>query len=223
MSVAKRNILSQKSVCGHCSKPHSKIKVGIIRGNYWLNMRNFVTVIALMVSTTGIFVSLAREELRCKFGLSSEACQPSAENLKKSPKNPVNYSDFTKPISEVLNEKPESVKQGSLEKSSSQPITSPKPDAKTNEVESESQSTKILKPDPENSDKLIIPSTESGTSNPGSTPPDSVSPELNPPAHESNQMDNNDSAASANDSPSVENSNDNPSQPIPVIPPPQVN
>lgn len=186
-------------------------------------MRNFVTVIALMVSTTGIFVSLAREELRCKFGLSSEACQPSAENLKKSPKNPVNDSYFTKPLSEVLNDKPESVKHGSLEKSSSQPVTSPNPDTKINEVESDSQATKILKPDPENSDKSIIPSAESGTSNSEKTSPESVSPEVNPPAHESNQMDNNDSAASGNSSPPVENSNDNSSQPIPVIPSPQVN
>jgi hypothetical protein len=186
-------------------------------------MRNFVTVIALMVSTTGIFVSLAREELRCKFGLSSEACQPSVENLKKSPKNPVNYSDFTKTLSEVLNDNPESAKQGSLEKSSSQTITSPNPDTKTEEAESDSKATKILKPDPENSDKSIIPSAESGTSNPENTPSDSVSPELNPPAHESNQMDNNDAAASANDSPSAEHENDNPSQSILVIPAPQTN
>jgi len=186
-------------------------------------MRNFVTVIALMVSTTGIFVSLAREELRCKLGLSAEACQPSAENLKKSPKNPVNYSDFTKPLSEILNDKPESVKQGSLEKSSSQPVTSPNPDIKTNEVESDGNATKILRPDPENSDKSIVPSDELGTSNPEKTPPDSVSPEVNSPVHESNQMDNDDSAASGNDSPLAENSNDNLSQPIPVIPSPQVN
>jgi hypothetical protein len=184
-------------------------------------MRNVVTVIALMVSMAGIFVSLAREELRCKFGLSSEACQPSVENLKESPKNPINYSDFTKPLSEALNDKPESVKQGSLEKSSSQPVTSPNPDTKTNEVESDSQATKILKPDPENSDKSIIPSAELGTSNPEITPPDSTNTESNPPAHESDQMGNDDSAASAKDSLTVEQSHDKPSQSIPVIPPPE--
>ncbi len=186
-------------------------------------MRNFVTVIALMVSTTGIFVSLAREELRCKFGLSSEACQPSVENLKKSPKNPANYSDFTKPLSEVLNDKPESIKQGSLEKSSSQTITSPTPDNTRTEADPDSKATKILKPDPESTDKSIIPSTEPGTSSPENSSPNSTSPELSYPQHESNQMANDDSAASANDSPPVENSNDNPSQPIPVIPPPQTN
>jgi hypothetical protein len=186
-------------------------------------MKNLVTVIALIVSMAGIFVSLAREELRCRLGLSAEACQPSAENLEKLPKNPVNYSDFTKPLSEVLNNKPESVKQGSLEKSSSQPITSPNPDKTTTEADPDSKATKILKPDSENSDKSIIPSAESGTSNPENTPSDSVSPELNPPAHESNQMDNDDSAASANDSPPAEQSHDKPSQSIPVIPPPEAN
>jgi hypothetical protein len=186
-------------------------------------MRNFVTVVALMVSTTGIFVSLAREELRCKFGLSSEACQPSVENLKKSPKNPVNYSDFTKPLSEVLNNKPESVKQGSLEKSSSQPITSPNPDKTTTEADPDSKATKILKPVPENSNKSIIPANEPGTSNPENKTSNSTNPELNPPAHETDQMANDDSAASANDSPPTEHGNDNPSQSIPVIPPPQSN
>ena len=186
-------------------------------------MRNFVTVIALMVSMTGIFVSLAREELRCKLGLSEEACQPSAENFKKSPKNPVNDSNFIKPLSEVLNKKPESVEQGSLEKSNSPPINSPNPDQKTNEVESGSQATKILKSDTENSDTSITPSGESGASNPKNTPPDSTSPELSSPDHESNQIANDDSAASANDSPPTEHSDDNASQPIPVIPPPQTN
>jgi hypothetical protein len=185
-------------------------------------MRNVVTVIALMVSMAGIFVSLAREELRCKLGLSAEACQPSVEKLKESPKNPVNYSDFTKPSSEVLNDKPTSVEQGLLEKSSSEPITSPNPDKTTTEADPDSKATKILKPDSENSDKSIIPSVESGTSHPENTPTESTSPELNPPAHESNQMANDDSAASANDSPPVEHSNDNPSQAIPVIPPPQI-
>jgi hypothetical protein len=217
------NIFFQKLVGGHWTALHSKIKAGIIRGDPYLGMRNFVTVIALMVSMAGIFVSLAREELRCKLGLSAESCHPSAEKLKELPKHPIDFSDFTKPASQILNDKPESIEQGSLEKSDSQPITSPNLDKISNESDLDSKATKILKPVPENSDKLIIPSAELGTSNPGSTPPDSVSPELNPPAHESNQMDNNDSAASANDSLPVENSNDNPSQPIPVIPPPQVN
>ena len=37
-------------------------------------MRNFFTLVALLLSGTGIFVSLAREELRCHLGLNSPAC-----------------------------------------------------------------------------------------------------------------------------------------------------
>lgn len=40
-------------------------------------MRNFLTLVALLLSSTGIFVSLAREELRCRIGLSSSECSPS--------------------------------------------------------------------------------------------------------------------------------------------------
>ncbi|AIE74801.1 MULTISPECIES: hypothetical protein [unclassified Synechocystis] len=39
-------------------------------------MRNVLTVFALLLSGTGIFVSLAREELRCRVGLSSTECPP---------------------------------------------------------------------------------------------------------------------------------------------------
>ncbi|MFN9174348.1 MAG: hypothetical protein ACK58N_07505 [Synechocystis sp.] len=37
-------------------------------------MRNVLTLVALLLSSTGIFVSLAREELRCRLGLSSTEC-----------------------------------------------------------------------------------------------------------------------------------------------------
>ncbi|WLT39181.1 hypothetical protein NON20_05950 [Synechocystis sp. B12] len=39
-------------------------------------MRNALTIFALLLSSTGIFVSLAREELRCRVGLSSTECPP---------------------------------------------------------------------------------------------------------------------------------------------------
>lgn len=41
-------------------------------------MKNLITVIALLLSMTGIFVSLAREELRCRLGLSSNECKPAS-------------------------------------------------------------------------------------------------------------------------------------------------
>ncbi|MBE9175206.1 hypothetical protein IQ225_07600 [Synechocystis salina LEGE 06155] len=39
-------------------------------------MRNTLTIFALLLSSAGIFVSLAREELRCRVGLSSTECPP---------------------------------------------------------------------------------------------------------------------------------------------------
>ena len=38
-------------------------------------MRDFITVTALLVSLSGIAVSLAREEVRCYLGLNAEPCQ----------------------------------------------------------------------------------------------------------------------------------------------------
>jgi hypothetical protein len=48
-------------------------------------MRNALTVFALLLSSTGIFVSLAREELRCRIGLSSTECSPAIAQPENSP------------------------------------------------------------------------------------------------------------------------------------------
>ena len=186
-------------------------------------MKNFVTVIALMVSMTGIFVSLAREELRCKLGLSGDACRSSTEKFQESPKTSVNHSDFIKPASEVLHNKPESVEQGSLQKSSPQPVSSPDINKIIPASTPEINANKILKPDTENPDKSIIPATEPVTSSLENSSPGSPKPELPYPAHENSQMINDDSAASANNSPPAKRDNINSNQPIPVIPPPQTN
>ncbi len=47
-------------------------------------MRNLLTVTALLISVTGIFVSLAREELRCQLGLQSAECAGRVEQLQPS-------------------------------------------------------------------------------------------------------------------------------------------
>ncbi|ACK72478.1 conserved hypothetical protein [Gloeothece citriformis PCC 7424] len=44
-------------------------------------MKNLMTVVALMISVTGVGVSLAREEVRCYLGLSSSACHSTPESL----------------------------------------------------------------------------------------------------------------------------------------------
>lgn len=43
-------------------------------------MKNFFTVFALMVSMTGVAISLAREEVRCYLNLSSSACHSANES-----------------------------------------------------------------------------------------------------------------------------------------------
>lgn len=48
------------------------------------SMRNLLTVTALLISMTGIVVSLAREELRCKLGLQSGECTVSVEETSPS-------------------------------------------------------------------------------------------------------------------------------------------
>lgn len=51
-------------------------------------MRNALTIFALLLSSTGIFVSLAREELRCRVGLSSTECPPAiAQPENNAPQN----------------------------------------------------------------------------------------------------------------------------------------
>lgn len=52
-------------------------------------MRNLLTLVALLLSTTGIVVSLAREELRCRLGLSSAECVATEQQG-----NPPNGSDL---------------------------------------------------------------------------------------------------------------------------------
>jgi len=81
-------------------------------------MRNFLTVLALLLSGTGIFVSLAREELRCRVGLSSAACAPAIAqpdpnfspgdriNMVRSPINPSGNEKSVK----VGNSSPETAK-----------------------------------------------------------------------------------------------------------------
>jgi len=49
-------------------------------------MKNFVTLLALIVSVSGIVVSLAREEVRCFVGLNAETCQSKHNGSSESPR-----------------------------------------------------------------------------------------------------------------------------------------
>ncbi len=187
-------------------------------------MKNFVTVIALMVSTTGIFVSLAREELRCRLGLSPETCQSSVEKSKKSTKDSSwTNPDFTKPLSRFSTQKSESKEKNLLEtqpeKSNSPTIPSSDSSSDLNKIPQEINGTKTFKAGENNSDKLM-PSTENITSNQDNSS-NSATTEPVSPVHESNQMTTDDSAGIVNNSQNNDQNNTNLNQSIPVIPPPQ--
>lgn len=187
-------------------------------------MKNFVTIIALMVSTTGIFVSLAREELRCRLGLSTETCQSSVERSKKSTKDSSwTNQNFTKPLSRFSTQKSESKEKNLLEtqpkKSNSPTIPSSDSSSDLNKIPQEVNGTKMFKADENNSDKLT-PSTESLTSNQDNSS-NSATTEPVSPAHESNQMTTDDSSGIVNNSQNNDQNNTNLNQSIPVIPLPQ--
>jgi hypothetical protein len=75
-------------------------------------MRNVLTLLALMVSVSGIMVSLAREEVRCYLALSSASCQhPESSSAQEGDRNlspSMNINQSTSP-----REKTEAVQENS--------------------------------------------------------------------------------------------------------------
>lgn len=78
-------------------------------------MRNAVAVVALLISVGGIFVSLAREEMRCYLGLANECgiqekmSDPSPEPIQESVKEPQKEETVSSPktVERVTESKPE--------------------------------------------------------------------------------------------------------------------
>lgn len=69
-------------------------------------MKNTLTLFALMISVSGIVVSLAREEVRCYLGLSSTSCPPTPNNSVSSPSSAPSALEENKiPESETLETK----------------------------------------------------------------------------------------------------------------------
>lgn len=175
-------------------------------------MRNLITVIALIVSITGVFVSLAREELRCRLGLQSAECRSSIPNSNEL----TNHSNPTSP----------NVKESQSESSTTPVETSEQSASETRSPQKSSE------PNPETTATQILKSKEESLSK--SKPTEAINPEASPatssdsqvstpnaldsavPPHEASQLDPEPNAAIANDSkPSQSQEN----QPIQVIPP----
>ncbi len=84
-------------------------------------MRNILTVIALLVSVSGIGVSLAREEMRCFLGLSDVNCNSANNN---SPSQ-VRVSPSSQPPTQMKTE--ENIETQPENQTATQPETKPSP------------------------------------------------------------------------------------------------
>ena len=76
-------------------------------------MRDFITVTALLVSFSGIVVSLAREEVRCYLGLNAEPCQVRET---KSPES--SPPQIVPDASDIVRDRPSSEEKPSTNESS---------------------------------------------------------------------------------------------------------
>ena len=179
-------------------------------------MRNAITVVALLISMTGIFVSLAREELRCKLGLNSADCPPISSRTNFRQENQPNFSlpkilkNHSTPTENVKTE----------EKSTENPQQSPET-PKLSDIDTtktEAMGNKLLKSDsePANTTKNETSPLNSSPSNPDLVENAKATSEY--PSQESSQMDqeNQNNHSSPTQTPSHLAPD---GQPIPVIPP----
>ena len=179
-------------------------------------MRNAITVVALLISMTGIFVSLAREELRCKLGLNSADCPPLSSRTTSSQENQPNFSlpkilkKHSTPTENVRNE----------EKSTVTPQQSPEIPKLSgiDTTKTEAMGNTLLNSDsePANTTKNENSPLNSGPSNP--EPVENAKATSEYPSQESSQIDQENQ--NNNSSPTQTPSHLAPDgQPIPVIPP----
>jgi hypothetical protein len=182
-------------------------------------MRNAITVVALLISMTGIFVSLAREELRCKLGLNSADCPPLSSRTTSSQENQPNFS--LPKIFKNHSTTTENVKN--KEKSAETPQQSPEIPQLSgiDTTKTEAMGNKLLKSDSEASNTIQNETSpfNSGPSNPEPVENAKVTSEY--PSQESSQIDQENQNNPSNDSsPAQTPSHLAPDgQPIPVIPP----
>ncbi|MEB3189334.1 MAG: hypothetical protein VKL42_03205 [Snowella sp.] len=182
-------------------------------------MRNAITVVALLISMTGIFVSLAREELRCKLGLNSTDCPPISSRTNFRQENQPHFS-----LPRILKNHSTTTETGkNEEKSTAIPQASPE-SPKASDIDTtktEAMGNKLLNSDsePANTTKNETAPLNSGPSHP--EPVENAKATSEYPSQESSQMDQeNQNNPSHDSSPAQPASHLAPDgQPIPVIPP----
>jgi hypothetical protein len=179
-------------------------------------MRNAITVVALLISMTGIFVSLAREELRCKLGLNSADCPPISSRTNFRQENQPNFS-----LPKIFKNHSTTTETGKNEEKSTvipqKSPESPKP-SDIDTTKTEAMGNKLLKSDSEASNTIQNETSplNSGPSNP--EPVENAKATSEYPSQESSQIDQENQ--SNNSSPTQTPSHLAPDgQPIPVIPP----
>ncbi|MGL5033715.1 MAG: hypothetical protein ACRC6M_07935 [Microcystaceae cyanobacterium] len=172
-------------------------------------MRNLITAFALLVSLTGVFVSLAREELRCKLGLNSEECAKALQKTEPIPDAiaPGSKNVATPPRRSQVSTSEEMPDQKAIQVLESPPQTELSTTNKMTQGEDKTTDItgqKMLKPTEE---KAVpeLPTTDQATS---------INPEI--PAHESSQMDTSNNSENDQNSGNVAPN----AEPIPVIAPP---
>jgi hypothetical protein len=112
-------------------------------------MRNILTVVALLVSLSGIAASLLREEMRCYLGLTSQTCTTSEKpTLPVSLPEKKQESTGLKSVKSIINPKPSN--------SSSDIIIAPSPNSLSSDQESESVSSENSSPSVSESDSSPV-------------------------------------------------------------------
>jgi hypothetical protein len=119
-----------------------------------VGMRDLLTLVALIVSSAGVIVSLTREEVRCYLGLPSTACQTSSreasprlenrepEKVTDSPSLPTNLANPL-PSSEVDNQTSRSLQVPPTEPPASTAVSVPSSQPESGSGSEETQTHSI--------------------------------------------------------------------------------
>lgn len=180
-------------------------------------MRNTIAMLALLISISGIFVSLAREELRCKLGLNSLDC--SSTSARKAP-NQDNQSSFSRP--KILNQDSAPSERNKTEEKSTEiyrePFSASQEISTTDTPRTEITGNKVLKPGVESSSGTNRNGSVQDANSVNASPIENAKAAPDDSSQESSPMDlgqqTNDSNPSQTPLPLAPDG-----QPIPVIPP----
>lgn len=117
-------------------------------------MKSMLTLLALVISVTGVFVSIAREELRCYMGLDAISCQSNPDTVKEESPSP----EVIQRVRQVIQPSP-STKTDEVNEPS-KAIPSPSPIEETKESASNTPSVIEETSQPQSQPIEVIPPPE---------------------------------------------------------------